>query len=209
MAAPSRRPATIVRRLLTPLLLMVAALAVAAGCGNDGTSDDASKSSGRPTDRAFVNNMIPHHEGAIAMAELAPRRAQRPEIRRLARNIRSSQEGEITTLRSVQADLKEAGGGAVADIGSGADHQTTSEDLTMLREADDFDRMFIEMMIPHHESAIDMATVELRNGQDDRLRKIATEIIAAQKREIGEMKGWSKAWYGQEPQEESSAQHHG
>jgi uncharacterized protein (DUF305 family) len=52
----------------------------------------------------------------------------------------------------------------------------------------DPDKDFAGMMIPHHQGAIDMAEAELRFGKDQRLRKLAREIIAAQKREIAVMR---------------------
>ena len=52
------------------------------------------------------------------------------------------------------------------------------------------DRDFAAMMIPHHQGAIDMALVELREGKDPALRHLARGIIAAQKKEIAMMKHW-------------------
>jgi uncharacterized protein (DUF305 family) len=193
-------------RLITSILIAAILGLATAGCGDDG---GGSSSTGKPTDRAFVNNMIPHHEGAISMAELAPGRAERPEIQRLARDIRRSQQGEIDVLRTVRSDLNKEGDGVVADIGPGADHETSATDLDMLREASDFDRMFIEMMIPHHRSAIDMAAVELRDGEDPRLEKLARSITDAQKREIKQMETWFADWYGEDPPQEDSGEHHG
>lgn len=54
----------------------------------------------------------------------------------------------------------------------------------------DPDRDFVGMMTPHHQAAIDMAQVELKYGKDPVLRKMATEIVAAQNREIKEMAAW-------------------
>jgi uncharacterized protein (DUF305 family) len=52
------------------------------------------------------------------------------------------------------------------------------------------DRDFMLMMIPHHQSAIDMARAELKYGKDARVRALATNVIAAQSKEIDEMKSW-------------------
>jgi uncharacterized protein (DUF305 family) len=52
------------------------------------------------------------------------------------------------------------------------------------------DKDFVLMMMPHHQGAIDMAKVELQYGKDPELRKRATDIVAAQEREIALMKGW-------------------
>ena len=57
----------------------------------------------------------------------------------------------------------------------------------------DPDHDFVSMMTPHHQGAIDMAQVELRYGRDPELRRLARDVIAAQKREIGEMDHWAAA----------------
>ena len=52
------------------------------------------------------------------------------------------------------------------------------------------DKDFVTMMIPHHQGAIDMAEVELQYGKDPMLRKLASDIVKAQRSEIDEMKAW-------------------
>ena len=52
------------------------------------------------------------------------------------------------------------------------------------------DADFVTMMIPHHQGAIDMAKVELQYGKDPKLRELASGIVAAQEKEIAEMKAW-------------------
>ena len=54
----------------------------------------------------------------------------------------------------------------------------------------DADKDFVNMMMPHHQSAIDMAKVELQYGKDPVLRKLAEDIVAAQEKEIAGMKAW-------------------
>ena len=54
----------------------------------------------------------------------------------------------------------------------------------------DPDKDFVLMMMPHHQGAIDMAKVELQYGKDPTLRKLATDIVAAQEQEIALMKSW-------------------
>ena len=57
----------------------------------------------------------------------------------------------------------------------------------------DIDKNFVNMMIPHHQGAIDMAKVELQYGKDPQLLEMARKIIEAQDKEIIEMKGWQAA----------------
>lgn len=52
------------------------------------------------------------------------------------------------------------------------------------------DRDFLAAMIPHHQGAIDMAEVELRHGKDPKVRKLAQNIIRAQRKEIAQMREW-------------------
>ena len=52
------------------------------------------------------------------------------------------------------------------------------------------DKDFVAHMIPHHEGAVDMAEVQLKYGKDPELRKMAQEIIKAQKKEVAFMKKW-------------------
>jgi uncharacterized protein (DUF305 family) len=186
------------------LLLMVAGvLLLAAGCGDDDTSDGAAgqpaassaKGEGNGTDLAFARTMVPHHEGAIEMARLAQGRAERPEIRRLAASIVKSQRTELGVLAHY-ADELEALGVKMGDMGMSAAEMGMDHDAEALAGARPFDRAFIDMMIPHHEGAVRMAQHVLDEGEHKGLRKLAGDIITAQEREIEQMRGWRKAWFG-------------
>ena len=62
------------------------------------------------------------------------------------------------------------------------------EDAASLKTADPFDRAFLEMMLPHHSSAVAMAKTELARGEDPELKALAQKIIDAQEREIRAMR---------------------
>lgn len=163
--------------LRRPSLLLVLPLVLLAACGG---GEDAT-----PVDRGFAADMVPHHEGAVDMARLAADRAKTPFVRDLAEDILRTQPAEMERLREIEGRLSSAG----VDRGKlpGVHHMTmgASEDLT---KAEDFDRAFVESMIPHHESAVQMARAELAEGKDSETRKLAEQIIEAQQREIDAMR---------------------
>ena len=170
-----------------PVLLAVGSLALA-GCGSD--DDDSGSSSGpkgNGTDRAFVAAMIPHHESAVQMAEVAVQRGESEFVKNLADDIIRTQNEEITTMRREDEALDTAGVKAgKLDV---ADHMMGMEgDAKELQTADPFDKAFIDMMIPHHEGAVTMAKEEIAKGGDPELKALAQEIVTAQEREIKEMK---------------------
>jgi uncharacterized protein (DUF305 family) len=184
-------------RALLSALGLIAIAAVSVGCGSDDNSSGGSADNA--TDAAFVNDMVPHHESAVEMAKLAQTRAQHPEIRQLADDIIAAQNREIETMQSVKADLSDAHSEHMGSDGhmSGDEHSRgMGMDPQELRDAKPFDRAFIDMMIPHHRGAVTMAKEELAKGKNPTLRGLAEDIVAAQEREIAQMRDWRKAWYG-------------
>jgi uncharacterized protein (DUF305 family) len=140
-------------------------------------------------DTFFVRMMIPHHAQAIEMAALAPDRAAHPQIRAVASRITAAQKPEIAVF---QAWLKARNLGENQD---GHDHAGMKgmqppeaiKGLASLK-GDAFDKMFVDMMVAHHEGAIAMATDVLAHGRDERLNELATGIAAEQQAEIGRMR---------------------
>lgn len=174
-------------RKLLPAVLAGSVLLFAACGGDDDAGSTSQSTAGNGTDRAFVKAMIPHHESAIEMAQVAQERGESAFVKQLAEDIIRTQEAEIAELKREDEGLENAG----VDVGSldmGDDMMGMDADMSKLESADPFDPEFLNMMIPHHESAVEMAKVELDKGKDPELRKIAQEIIDAQEREISEMR---------------------
>ena len=73
-------------------------------------------------------------------------------------------------------------------------------DLTALSNAKNFDQVFIEEMIPHHQMAVMMSQHLLLNSQHPEMKKLAQAIITAQTQEINEMEQWYQKWYPASPQ---------
>jgi len=141
-------------------------------------------------DITFVKDMKPHHDGALAMAELAPDRASSAEVKDLAARIAAAQGPEIEQLKAFasawEVDLGDGGGHSGMSMGGMAMGQD-AETLEPLSGAE-FDRTFLELMIAHHEGALPMAQVELADGANAQAKQMAQDIVAAQTAEIAEMK---------------------
>ena len=156
-------------------------------------------------DAHFIEQMIPHHEDAIAMANLALTNAKKSEIKKLAQNIVDSQSKEIDEMKGwykdwygseVPQDEQVMGGhGMGGNTGMHMGMMGNETDITRLEQSADFDRAFIEEMIPHHQMAVMMANM-LKNGTNrSEMKQLADDIITAQTDEIDQMRSWYGEWY--------------
>jgi len=153
-------------------------------------------------DKHFIEQMIPHHEGAIAMANLALNKAKHQEIKTLATAIISAQTTEIQSMNGWYQDwfgnavpkvsIGMMGGGMMSQNGM---HMGGQEDMTALENASDFDKAFIEEMIPHHQLAIMMANMLQSGTNRPEMQKLAKNIISSQSKEIQQMQAWYTQWY--------------
>jgi uncharacterized protein (DUF305 family) len=134
-----------------------------------------------------VAMMIVHHEQALAMTRFAPDRAQNETVKGLADRIRYSQEPEIGAMKQWQRTFNVVGGHE--DHGS-MPGMATQDQLNALGAArgKDFDRMFLELMIKHHEGAIKMATDVRAAGSNVQVEEMADDVVATQSDEINRMK---------------------
>jgi uncharacterized protein (DUF305 family) len=150
-------------------------------------------------DVEFVRGMIPHHEGAIEMAELVYDRTDRSELHELADGIVEVQDAEIELLEGM---LERFGAQRMPtdDDAHGMDHgalgMADDEAMAELEAAqgEQFDRLFVELMIEHHQGAIDMANDVLEHGSDPEVAGLAEAVIAAQQVEIDQMRDWQQKW---------------
>lgn len=155
-------------------------------------------------DAHFIEQMIPHHEDAITMAELALEHAQRDEVKQLARNIIDSQSGEIEEMKQWYKDWYGRDlpvgdevmqhHGMMSSNGMHMGRMGDETDILRLTESDNFDRVFLQEMIPHHQMAVMMASM-LKNGTDrEEMKSLADDIITAQSDEIEQMRVWLNSW---------------
>jgi uncharacterized protein (DUF305 family) len=202
------------------------------------------------SDQHFIVMMIPHHDGAVAMADLALSKATHPEIKKLAEAIKTTQSREIQQMQTwykqwYGADVPAWGPGKGWGWYNGNQQRQSNNqqpvwgpgmgmyrdwddwdrnsgsgccigggmmgggmmgtgwmgtDLYALNNAPDFDREFIQQMIPHHQMGVMMASMVLNSSQRQEIRNLAQSIIKSQTAEINQMQQWYQKWYQQTSQ---------
>jgi uncharacterized protein (DUF305 family) len=188
-----------------------AALVTGCGGGNDmagmqhNSTAASTPASGRQSadhndhDVQFAQEMIAHHQQALDMARMVPGKSTNPKVTDLAKRIEGAQDPEIKTMT---AWLSQWGASPAASSMPGMDHGSmgsgtgmmTAEEMTELGQATgaEFDKMWMEMMIKHHEGAITMSKTHIEKGGNAESKKLAQDIITAQQAEITEMQGLLK-----------------
>ncbi|MFD0316297.1 DUF305 domain-containing protein [Streptomyces flavalbus] len=199
---------SLVRRIALGATAVAAALVLAACGSDDGSSDTGSGARPSPSASAedtagahndqdvdFAQGMIPHHQQALRMAEMAKSQASSAEVKDLASRIEKAQDPEIETMSGWLEAWGEDVPSAMPGMGHG-DHGSShmpgmmdTEDMDGLMDASgkDFDTMFLTMMVEHHEGAVDMANIEKDKGQYGPAKRLADDVITAQTAEIEEM----------------------
>lgn len=167
------------RRLPVLVAVLLGAGVVAAGCGSSDSEADFND-----TDATFAAQMIPHHEHAVEMANLAVKKSPSTEVRDLAQGIIETQMQEISQLQgfldTFGADVEQAPAEVAAlNEGTIAELEAAS--------GPEFDQLFLKAMSAHHSSAVDMAGLEINGGDYDQAVSLAESIKATQIEEIGEM----------------------
>jgi uncharacterized protein (DUF305 family) len=238
-------PRRVIRRKALPMVsavLLVGAVSVAAAYASAGTTTTSPSLAAekpflaandtamnkmmagmaiRPSgdiDHDFVAMMIPHHQGAIDMAQAELRYGRNQPLQRIAQEIVVEELQEIAAMQlavgdkvSPSAALLAAStpaaaaqphrssanpGGTNSRLLAGEQPFLAENDTAMskmmadmtIRPSGDIERDFVAMMIPHHQGAIDMAQAELRHGHNAQLRLIAQEIIVDQIQQISLMR---------------------
>ena len=164
------------------------------GMGSGGMAREMVMEDGKYSDRAFIDAMVPHHQGAVEMAEVALKNAEHEEIIELSRNIISSQQAEIEELKSIKQE--EFGTSNVPmDMSQEQMRGMGMTDPQNLAKREPFDKAFIDAMIPHHQSAIEMAQIAREKSEIPEIKELAENIVSAQQAEIEQMEQWRQQWY--------------
>ena len=200
-----RRPAQLLGTLTLGLALTLTA------CGNDEPTNDAgtqvSETDHNDADVEFATDMIQHHAQALSMVDLTVDRALDPEVQQLADDIREAQGPEIETMSDwlqgwdeeipeTMRDHSNAGhdmegmGDSMDGLDSDMPGMMSGDDFDELENAPDseFQTMWLEMMVEHHEGAVEMAQEEQDNGQYKPAVDLAGAVVETQTAEIDRMK---------------------
>lgn len=135
-----------------------------------------------PSDINFAEMMIPHHEQAIEMSDIAFKNTTNPEVLQLAQEIKDAQAPEIDLMKSWPGVMESTHAGHMMD------GMLSDDELDALREARDaeFDRLFLRGMIKHHQGAIEMA-MDVKNSKNKVVADLSAAIINQQEIEIAAM----------------------
>jgi uncharacterized protein (DUF305 family) len=150
---------------------------------------------GKYSDERFIDAMVPHHQGAIEMTKVALKHAEHEEIIQLSHNIISNQQAEIEELKSIKQEEFGTSNVPMEMSQEQMRGMGMMMDPQQLANQKPFDEAFIDAMIPHHQSAIEMAQVAYRESDNPEIKALAEGIVDAQTREIAQMEGWRQQWY--------------
>ena len=169
---------------------------------HDGTSEDQMMGSfdeDRPFDLQFIDQMIMHHEGAIMSSEHMIADSERPELRQLAEDIEKSQSEQIEQMRAwrdewygdAERTLRVMDSAQMDEMmGDGHIEGMMGSSMQEMMGRDMTDAMFLRMMIPHHQIAVEMSERALEEAEHPELKEFAQKIIDEQSAEIELMQGY-------------------
>ena len=167
-------------------------------------------------DITFAQQMTMHHRGAIAMADLAATRASSPKVKTLAAQIKAAQAPEINQMTgwlaawAPETDMNGmpnttvasmSGMGGMGGMGSGTSGAPSAmpgmmsdAQMSQLTAATGpaFDKLFLQMMITHHEGALTMAKTETAQGSNPEALALAKSITTSQAAQITQMQDMLK-----------------
>jgi uncharacterized protein (DUF305 family) len=144
----------------------------------------------KPFDLQFIDQMTMHHEGAIMSSEHMIGDSERPELRELAQKIEESQSEQIKQMQDFRdkwyPDAEQTSGMPAGEM----EEMMGGDAMEQMMGGDTTDEMFLEMMIPHHQMAVDMSEQALNQADHPELKELARKIIDEQSAEIELMKGY-------------------
>ncbi len=136
----------------------------------------------------FATMMIAHHVGAVEMSELLLEKGKDPILKSFAEEVIAAQNTEIEQMKNFQN---------TREISTDYEkfQQALNQSMAAMMDKNikvhhDIDKDYVQQMIPHHKSAVEMAEVYLKFGKQPELLKLSKSIVAEQNKEIAELEMW-------------------
>lgn len=190
------------------LVILVVGSWVLTACQSAATSTTAAPTpvADMEFDQMFIDMMVPHHEAAIEMAQIAQEKAEQPELKQMAAEIIADQEKEIAQLKTWRQEWYGSDSTppmsampmlpGMTEMADGSMTMDMTMDIEKLRNTtESFDLMFIDLMISHHQIAIDAAMMAEKQATRAEVRDLAQKIIEKQQAEIEQLQAWRAEWF--------------
>ena len=166
------------------------------------TSSMYASMTGDQFDKAYLADMIAHHQGALNMASQARELTTKAEIRTLADAIITSQVTEVQQMMDWQQEWGYSttdssnphAGHMMESSGSMGDDMANMEAKLYGLSGEAYDKEFLNQMILHHQQAVDMSKYADTNAKHQEVKDLAQAVISAQEKEIADMKSWQQKW---------------
>ena len=207
LAGSPARPGWQRPQLAVPLAMVLVAAGIAAVLLSSGPARDAgppsrpSAASWNSSDRAYVLAMLWHQQQALELASLVQGRTSRPELRRLALSIRTTQTSDVDRMTAWLRTRDSAAGDYLVHSNTQpadrwfAGMMARSQLRTLAATSGQwFDFLFVDMLVEHYKGAIVMAGEVLANGRDAEVALLASRAIADSQRTIRRLSGWRRRW---------------
>lgn len=174
------------------IAIAVGSTLLLAACGGGSDSGSSAAPKGAEFDRAFIDAMVLHHESAIDMARGAKEAGlSQPDLVKVADDILASQQTEIDQMKGWRAEWfgsADIDPGGASALGMSESSMGMQHDPDAMKNSTDIDMDFAQMMITHHQGAIEMAKLAADRAEHDEIKDLAEAIISAQEREIDVMR---------------------
>jgi uncharacterized protein (DUF305 family) len=154
-------------------------------------------------DLRFIDSMIPHHQGALVMAQEVLEKSKRPELIKLAKGMLIEQKKEIAQMQQWRKQWYPKVSATPIMWHSEMNHEMSMTDahkqsmmmsMSLGKSDAGFDVRFLNAMIPHHQGAVTMGKDLLLKSKRPQMQKLAQGIVKSQQAEIDLMTQWQKEW---------------
>lgn len=145
-------------------------------------------------DLQFLDSMSKHHQMAIDMAKAGHDKFMHTELKDMAKKMVEDQEREIAQMKQWRDQWYP--GAAPAENLQMPGMSSMSMDMTHMQTVSgkQLERMFIDMMIPHHQGAIEMARDAMAKAEHQEIKDLAQKMITGQQKEIDQLQQWKSQW---------------